>query len=88
MPTLLGDWHHSKVTGERIEALLGRGAMLGFALEKWQRAGLWVLMRSDPEYPRRLKQRLGRKAPSILFGCGNKNLLSAAQHRGNWFQAC
>ena len=77
LPRLLGDWHHSKVTGERIETLLSRGATLGFALEKWHRAGLWVLMRSDPEYPRRLKQRLGWKAPAVLFGCGNKSLLSA-----------
>ena len=77
LPRLLGDWHHPKVTGERIETLLSRGATLGFALEKWQRAGLWVLMRSDPEYPKRLKHHLGWKAPAVLFGCGNKNLLSA-----------
>ena len=74
---LLQDWEHPKVTEERLQALINRGATLGFSLERWQRAGLWVLTRSDPEYPRRLKQNLGRTAPAILFGCGNKNQLDA-----------
>ena len=74
---LLQGWEHPKVTIERLQALLGRGAMLGFALERWQRAGLWVLTRSDPEYPARLKRRLGQAAPAILFGCGNKSQLDA-----------
>ena len=73
---LLERWEHPKVTVERVQALLNRGAALGFALEKWQRAGLWVLTRSDSDYPKRLKKRLGGTAPAILFGCGNKNLLS------------
>ena len=67
---------HPKVTLERLQALLNRGAALGFALEKWQRAGLWVLTRSDADYPKLLKQRLGRTTPAVLFGCGNKDLLS------------
>ncbi|MFC6443376.1 DNA-processing protein DprA [Paenalcaligenes hermetiae] len=46
-------------------------------MEKWQRAGLWVITRSDPEYPRRLKQRLRTASPPVLFGCGNKALLNA-----------
>ena len=58
---LLETWEHPKVTLERVQALLNRGAALGFALEKWQRAGLWVLTRSDPDYPRLLKKRLGRR---------------------------
>ena len=73
---VLEHWEHPKVRPERVKALLNRGAALGFALEKWERAGLWVLMRSDPDYPRRLKQHLGRTTPAILFGCGNKNLLN------------
>ncbi len=60
----------------RLQALLNRGAALGFALEKWQRAGLWVLTRSDTAYPKLLKQRLGRTTPAVLFGCGNKDLLN------------
>ena len=76
LSAILEHWVHLKVTRERIQALLQRGAALGFALEKWERAGLWVLTRSDPDYPRLLKQRLGRTTPAILFGCGNRNLLN------------
>ena len=75
---VLEHWEHPKLTVERIRALLDRGAALGFALEKWQRAGLWVVTRSDADYPRRLKHRLKRAAPAILFGCGNRELLSAS----------
>lgn len=75
---LLEHWEHPKVTPRRVQALLNRGATLGFALEKWERAGLWVVARSDADYPSRLKQRLGRTAPAILFGCGNRALLNAS----------
>ena len=74
----LEHWEHPKLTVERLHALLNRGAALGFALEKWQRAGLWVVTRSDADYPRRLKQHLQRTAPAILFGCGNRELLGAS----------
>ena len=60
---------------DRLDRLLGRGAALGLAAEKWQRAGLWILARSDPGYPTRLEERLGRTAPPVLFGCGNRLLL-------------
>lgn len=64
-----------KLSRERLEALLRRGPALGIAAEKWQRAGLWVLTRSDEPYPRRLKA-LGREAPPALFGCGERTLLA------------
>ncbi|MCA8837280.1 MAG: DNA-processing protein DprA, partial [Proteobacteria bacterium] len=60
----------------RLDALLNRGAALGFSLSKWEGAGLWVMTRSDPEYPKRLKLRLGKKCPPVLYGCGNKDLLN------------
>jgi predicted Rossmann fold nucleotide-binding protein DprA/Smf involved in DNA uptake len=56
--------------------LLGRGGALGLALEKWHRAGLWVLTRLDSEYPGRLRKRLKAESPPVLFGCGNKRLLN------------
>jgi len=71
----LSDWTDPAITPARLESLLGRGALLGFLFEKWQRAGLWVIARSDPDYPDRLKRRLKFEAPPILFGCGNKKLL-------------
>ena len=74
---VLAGWTDSGVPLTRLEALLDRGAALGLALEKWQRAGLWVLTRSDADYPARLKKRLGAKAPAALFGCGGRHLLNA-----------
>ena len=72
---LLSGWMDRAITLPRLENLLDRGALLGLLLEKWQRAGLWVIARSDPDYPDRLKRRLKFEAPPILFGCGNKMLL-------------
>ena len=66
-----------KITAERLKFLLGRGMAMGIALEKWQSAGIWVLSRSDSQYPRRLKTLLGVGAPAILFGVGNRRLLNA-----------
>ena len=73
---LLSGWMDRGITRDRIEYLLGRGGALGLALEKWQRAGLWVLTRSDSEYPERLKKRLKLEAPPVLFGSGNRSLLN------------
>lgn len=74
--SLLSDWQDSRITTERILQLLKRGHSLALAVEKWQRAGLWVVTRSDPEYPKRLKHRLKTDSPPVLFGCGEKTLLN------------
>jgi predicted Rossmann fold nucleotide-binding protein DprA/Smf involved in DNA uptake len=73
---LLKSWHDAKITHDRIVSLLNRGHSLALAVEKWQRAGLWVITRSDKEYPARLKRRLKTDSPPVLFGCGNKALLN------------
>ncbi len=65
------------ITAHRVERLLERGGALGLSLERWERAGLWVLTRSDPEYPERLKRQLRQDSPAVLFGCGNKALLNS-----------
>lgn len=72
---LLRSLSDSTITPERVARLLARSAALGLALEKWERAGLWVMSRSDSDYPARLKRRLAHNAPPILFGCGNRALL-------------
>lgn len=72
----LKSWSDKKITLDRIERLMDRGSALALAMEKWQRTGLWVLTRSDPDYPRLLKLRLRSGSPAILFGCGNKALLN------------
>jgi len=73
---LLGGWQEDKITLERICALLSRSSAMALALEKWQRAGLWVITRSDPEYPVRLKRLLKNSSPPLFFGCGNRQLLN------------
>ncbi|WP_293647224.1 DNA-processing protein DprA [Thiolapillus sp.] len=73
---LLNGWSDKTVTLERIEGLMDRGSALALAMEKWLRAGLWVMTRSDPDYPIRLKQRLRTDSPAVLFGCGNRALLN------------
>ena len=82
-PNILARWSarsppapgNPKITAERLESLLARGMALGVCLERWERAGLWVVTRSDSSYPDRLRKRLGRRAPAVLFGCGDASLL-------------
>lgn len=76
LDALLSNLADRSVTIDRVKLLLGRGAALGLNLEKWQRAGLWALTRSDPQYPDRLKRRLRSECPPVLFGCGNADLLN------------
>jgi predicted Rossmann fold nucleotide-binding protein DprA/Smf involved in DNA uptake len=61
---------------ERLSALLSRGGAMAVAVEQWTNIGLWILSRSDEEYPPRLKSRLKQAAPAILYGAGNRQLLS------------
>ncbi|MBW4513535.1 MAG: DNA-protecting protein DprA [Scytonematopsis contorta HA4267-MV1] len=65
-----------KLHPDRLLALLERGAMLSLAVEKWTNQGLWILGRSDKQYPKRLKQQLKHLAPAILYGVGDIALLS------------
>lgn len=74
---VLSGWTDRKVSAARIRSLLDRGAMLALALERWSRVGLWILTRSDPEYPQRLNRRLRADAPAVLFGSGNRALMNA-----------
>ncbi|MGB3208729.1 MAG: DNA-processing protein DprA [Crinalium sp.] len=65
-----------KLNSDRLMALLERGVMLSLAVEKWTSQGLWVIGRSDAEYPQPLKQKLRFSAPPIIYGVGNIELLS------------
>lgn len=64
-----------KITADRLADILGRKAAMGLALEKWQRAGIWVITRQDNEYPQLLKKQLRHISPPIFFGVGNKTLV-------------
>ena len=61
---------------KRLQSLLGRGIQLGFAVEEWHRNGIWVVCRSDGDYPVRYKKHLKDRAPAVLYGVGNRALLS------------
>lgn len=76
LQTTLAGWSDSKVTIERLDWLLGRGSALALAMEKWTRAGIWLMTRADADYPRRLKKCLQADAPPLLFGMGAKRLLA------------
>ncbi len=72
----LENFNNPKIAKDRIIKLLSRGGELALVSEKWERAGIWIISRSDAEYPQKLKQRLKEAAPPIIYGCGNKTLLS------------
>lgn len=74
--SILDSWVESKVTKQRILDLLDRKMALALKLEKWSKAGIWIINRSDEDYPESIKNGLKDKVPPILFGIGNKGLLS------------
>jgi predicted Rossmann fold nucleotide-binding protein DprA/Smf involved in DNA uptake len=62
---------------DRIKRLLERGAAMALAIEKWTSSGVWIICRSDEDYPVRLKQHLKKQAPPILYGVGHPGLLQS-----------
>jgi predicted Rossmann fold nucleotide-binding protein DprA/Smf involved in DNA uptake len=68
------DWAASGLETTRIAQLLDRAMGLGLATERWANGGLWVISRSDDDYPARLLQHLGRSAPPLLWGVGERSL--------------
>ena len=74
---LLEDWQDKTISVARIKMLLERGVALSLSVEKWLGGGLWIMTRSDSDYPTRLKKRLGSDSPAVFFGCGRRSLLSS-----------
>ena len=75
--SIIAEMHDTKITLDRLERLLDRGPALGFALEKWQSAGIFVLESASEHYPSQLLERLGPLAPPVLFGIGSRQLLQS-----------
>lgn len=71
----LTGWMDRTVSLDRLRCLLDRGAAMALAIEKWERAGLWILTRADAGYPERIEQLLGHDSPPVFFGCGSRKLL-------------
>jgi len=74
--TLLNNLLDKTISSERINLLLERKSSLAIALDKWSKAGIWIINRGDKQYPRNIKNRLKENAPPILFGIGNIELLN------------
>ena len=72
----LRDWKHTTITKQRLISLLERKTSLAIALDKWTKAGIWVLNRSETGYPQKIRERLKNAAPPILFGLGDQKLLN------------
>ncbi len=68
--TILDDWDDRRIGRERLLALLDRGHALALVVERWLGTGLWIVGRSDAEYPGRLREHLRKSAPPLLFGYG------------------
>jgi predicted Rossmann fold nucleotide-binding protein DprA/Smf involved in DNA uptake len=64
-----------EIKPEHINSLLSRGAVMALVIEKWLNTGIWIICRSDTQYPERLKQHLKKHAPPILYGIGDFGLL-------------
>lgn len=60
---------------ERLESLLDRGFQMSQALEKWNARGIWIMSRTDPDYPEQLTIKLKERAPGLIYGCGDKSVL-------------
>jgi predicted Rossmann fold nucleotide-binding protein DprA/Smf involved in DNA uptake len=60
------------IESERVEELLRRAAPASMELERLADLGIWVMAQTDPDYPIRLTKRLGRGAPPVLFGAGER----------------
>lgn len=75
---VLAHWQDpkKKITPERLATLFSRGASMGFALEHWDKHGIWVVSRANALYPKAIKEKLGDIRPPILFGMGNQALLN------------
>lgn len=61
---------------ERISKLLDRAGQFGVALSMLNEKGIFALTKSDVDYPTRLKEKLKKNAPPIIFYAGNLGILN------------
>lgn len=61
---------------KQIYRLLNKGAQLAIDLEDLNKRGIYILCRSDKNYPRLIKRKLKDKAPAVIFYSGNLELLN------------
>ncbi len=68
----------STTVAERVVALLSRATALAFELERLQHSGISTLTQFDEHYPSRWIERLGPKAPPLLYAAGAIELFDEA----------
>lgn len=68
---------YSTQMAERIVSLLSDGALLDHYLRRGKQCSCQALSRISPEYPSRLRKRLGLDAPGCLWAKGDVSLLDA-----------
>lgn len=61
---------------DQIVSLLRRGMTLSTAIDKWSSYGVRVVSKADAAYPKRLREHLEGKAPTLLYYAGNPELFS------------
>ena len=81
---VLADWADSRITLERITYLLGRAGALGLAVEKWERAGVWVITPGDADYPTRFKKLLKHGSPPVIHWQCQPEPVERGWSRGGW----
>ncbi|RFZ85259.1 DNA-processing protein DprA [Mucilaginibacter terrenus] len=74
--SLINSWNDQSISRNRLAGLLERKTALAIALDKWSRAGVWIISRGDRTYPQVLKDRLKGAAPNILFGIGDQSIMN------------
>lgn len=76
---LQGDFRWNLLFADQVAALLdeARRERLAVELTKLADRGIWVLTWDESAYPQALKQRLGPKAPALLYGAGPQGLLGS-----------
>ncbi len=68
----------SDILAERVAALLGRATSLAFEIERLEHSGIHILTPFDEYYPQRCTQKLGPKAPPLLYAAGPVELMNTA----------
>ena len=68
----------SNSLAHRVAALVDRATALAFEIERLHHSGIQTLTPFDQHYPKRWTQRLGPKAPPLLYAAGPVELLNIA----------
>jgi predicted Rossmann fold nucleotide-binding protein DprA/Smf involved in DNA uptake len=65
----------SVTEADRISQLVARGGSIALELEHLAASGIWCVTRMDDAYPARLRNTLRHRAPPVLFGAGEFEIL-------------